>query len=221
MVPPQFTPYRSLTGACQLRRLYRALPVLTYFHFSKATPKGIPHPGTSCLAPTGSSLKAPYRYVLFFIIVLSLSVIHQFTTGGRNSQQKYDIFLHAKQKADTAVAFFHNRCRYIILKLLFMILTLYKSFTFSFSLSCWGRLLQIPVTALFSFCEMPGGRPGDAGRPKSPENTGLSGISRGTACLLSGYPPNEKHQTFSFFSADFFRQFRKNSGETERNNAPV
>ena len=38
--------------------------------FREATPKGIPYPGSHCLAPTGSSLAEPSGYVLIFIIVL-------------------------------------------------------------------------------------------------------------------------------------------------------
>jgi len=86
VVPPQFTPYVSrhtnhpaqmakytasdtddsfsaylwsLMGSKQIRRLYRALPVFTYWGtgpFREATPKGIPHQTPHCLAPTGSSL---------------------------------------------------------------------------------------------------------------------------------------------------------------------
>ena len=59
-------------GSRQIRRLYRALPVFTYFHFSEATPKGIPYPDLHCLAPAGSSLGKSPGYVLVFIIVLSI-----------------------------------------------------------------------------------------------------------------------------------------------------
>jgi hypothetical protein len=47
---------RGLMGSKQTRRLYRAIPVFAYLHFSKATPKGIPRRFSHCLAPTGSSL---------------------------------------------------------------------------------------------------------------------------------------------------------------------
>ena len=57
-------------GSRQIRRLYRALPVFLYCRFKEATPKGIPYPGSRCLAPTGSSLAEPYGYVLVFITVL-------------------------------------------------------------------------------------------------------------------------------------------------------
>ena len=76
-------------GSWQIRRLYRALPVFAYLFFSKAAPKGIPYPNLHCLAPTGSSLTKPDGYVLVFIIALSISVKHKFTTGGRTSQHDY------------------------------------------------------------------------------------------------------------------------------------
>ena len=57
-------------GSKQIRRLYRAVPVFSYCHFSEATPKGIPYFSSRCLAPTGSSLRKPSKYVLVFIIVL-------------------------------------------------------------------------------------------------------------------------------------------------------
>ena len=43
-------------GSRQTRRLYRAIPVFAYLHFSEATPKGIQRRLSHCLAPTGSSL---------------------------------------------------------------------------------------------------------------------------------------------------------------------
>ena len=57
-------------GSGQIRRLYRALPVFLYCRFKEATPKGIPYPGSHCLAPTDSSLAKRGGYVLVFIIVL-------------------------------------------------------------------------------------------------------------------------------------------------------
>jgi len=67
---------QAVSGPTRLRLLY----------FSKAAPKGIPYPDPHCLAPTGSSLAKPCGYVLVFIIALSVSVKHKFTTGGRASQ---------------------------------------------------------------------------------------------------------------------------------------
>ena len=105
MVPPQFTPYInshpnhpaqmakyaasdtddsfsaylwSLMGSKQIRRLYRALPVFTYWGtgpFREATPKGIPHQDLRCLAPTGSSLRKPKWCVLVFIIVFFIGIV--------------------------------------------------------------------------------------------------------------------------------------------------
>ena len=57
----------------------QAVPGPTRLHllgFSKATPKGIPHPDPHCLAPTGSSLAKRQLCVLIFIIVFRDLVFH-------------------------------------------------------------------------------------------------------------------------------------------------
>ena len=84
VVPPQFTPQRGLTGSRQIRRLYRALPVLPYLVFRQAAPKGIPSSDPDCLAPAGSSLaeslkmywfsSTRYRYVMLSLPLRSIEV---------------------------------------------------------------------------------------------------------------------------------------------------
>ena len=62
-------------GPRQARRLYRAIPVSTYYlGFSRATPKGILHHGLHCLAPTGSSLGKADGCVLVFFNVLRIGI---------------------------------------------------------------------------------------------------------------------------------------------------
>jgi hypothetical protein len=48
------------------------IPVFAYWNFSKATRKGIPQPGSHCLAATGSSLGERVKCVLGFINVLAI-----------------------------------------------------------------------------------------------------------------------------------------------------
>ena len=92
MVPPQFTPCGASRDPNRSAGCIGPYPSSPTEFFSEAAPKGIPYPDLLCLAPTGSSLGKPCEYVVVFIIALSVSVKHKFTTGGRLSQYHYAIF---------------------------------------------------------------------------------------------------------------------------------
>lgn len=68
------SPPRRPHGILTIRKLYRAFPVPAYCQFSQATPKGIPHHRTHCLAPSGSSLGGHPWCVLVFFTVLCIYV---------------------------------------------------------------------------------------------------------------------------------------------------
>ena len=85
VVPPQFTAKAASWDSNKSAGCIGPYPsspttfvttdlIIGYFGFKKATPKGIPHPGLHCLAPSGSSLaeslemywfsSTRYRYVM-------------------------------------------------------------------------------------------------------------------------------------------------------------
>ena len=71
VVPPQFIFIRRPHGILTDSPAVTGRPVPAYNkNFSRTTPKGIPHPDTRCLAPTGSSLGVYCECVLVFITVL-------------------------------------------------------------------------------------------------------------------------------------------------------
>jgi hypothetical protein len=61
-------------GGLSAPQAVSGFPVFAYLPggFSKATPKGIPHLGSHCLAATGSSLGERVKCVLGFINVLAI-----------------------------------------------------------------------------------------------------------------------------------------------------
>ena len=85
MVPPQFTAYAASWSPDRLAGCIGPYPsppttsitadlIIGYLGFKEATPKGIPHRGSHCLAPSGSSLGERKRCVLVFITVLLIGI---------------------------------------------------------------------------------------------------------------------------------------------------
>ena len=102
VVPPQFAPYGASwdpNRSAGCTGPYPSSPTEGGSRFSKATPKGIPHPDPRCLAPTGSSLAGSSGYVLVFINVLWIyGLVYHFTLrksnrkNGNNVRNLYLLF---------------------------------------------------------------------------------------------------------------------------------
>ena len=111
MVPPQFTPAgasRDPNRSAGCTGPYPSSP--TFSRFSEATPKGIPYPGSHCLAPTGSSLTEPSGYVLVFITVLWLLISHSLPLPQKQVKR---ISIYRRQLFSRRGLLFFGKCRII------------------------------------------------------------------------------------------------------------